>query len=97
MIIENKEGLADIYSQLADIVGVENTVMLYENLKGQQITFPMRLYKTDYIAEKVKKRYNGRNLKELAKEYDYSERHLRSFLKDDIRYEKRNEADLNRK
>lgn len=79
-MIENKEGLADIYSQLVDIVGIENTVKLYENLKGQQITFPMRLYRTDYVAEEVKKRYDGRNLKELAREYDYSERHLRSFL-----------------
>ena len=82
MIIESKEGLVEIYNQLAEIVGVENTLTLYENLKGQQVTFPMRLYKTDYVAEEVRKRYNGRNIKELAREYNYSERHLRSFLKE---------------
>lgn len=82
LTIENKDGLADIYNQLVDIVGLENTAKLYENLKGQQITFPMRLYKTDYVVKEVKRRYNGKNLKELAREYDYSERHLRGFLKE---------------
>lgn len=72
----------DIYNQLAKIVGLENTVIIYENLKGQQITFPMRLYRTDYIAKEVQSKYDGRNLKKLAKEYGYSERHLRGFLKE---------------
>lgn len=78
---EKKEGLVEIYSQLIDIVGIENTEKIYKNLKGQQITFPMRLYKTDYIAREVNERFDGKNLKYLAKEYGYTERYLRELLK----------------
>ena len=41
----------------------------------------MRLYKTEFISEEIKRRYNGKNLKELANEYGYTERYLRSFIK----------------
>ncbi len=54
---EKKEGLFEIYNQLVDMVGIENTEKIYENLKGQQITFPMRLYRTDYIAKVVKEEF----------------------------------------
>lgn len=57
MIIEQekKEGLAEIYNQLVELVGIENTQKIYDSLKGQQVTFPMRLYKPDYVSQKVKK------------------------------------------
>lgn len=80
LTIVSKEGLVEIYNQIAEIIGLDNTEKLYEYLKGQQITFPMRLYKTEYIVEIVKKKYNGKNLKELAREVGYSERYLRSLL-----------------
>lgn len=79
--VRNKDGLADIYSQLVELIGVENTEKIYNTLKGQQIVFPMRLYKSEFISKEVRRRYNGRNLKELANEYGYTERYLRSFIK----------------
>lgn len=79
--VEKKEGLFEIYNQLIDMVGIENTEKIYENLKGQQITFPMRLYRTDYITKIVNEKYDGRNLKKLAKEFGYTERYLRGLLK----------------
>ena len=48
---DKREGLAEIYNQLVDLVGIENTEEIYKNMKGQQITFPMRLYRTDYISK----------------------------------------------
>lgn len=78
---EKREGLVEIYNQLIDLVGIENTEKIYRNLKGQQITFPMRLYKTDYIMKEVIERYDGKNLKELASEYGYTERYFRELLK----------------
>lgn len=77
---EKREGLAEIYNQLIDIVGIENTEKIYKNLKGQQITFPMRLYRTEYISRMVNERYDGKNLKALAREYGYTERYLRYLL-----------------
>lgn len=79
------EGLAEIYSQLVELIGVENTEIIYENLKGQQIIFPMRLYRKEFIESEVEERYDGKNLKKLASEFGYTERYLRSFLKKKIK------------
>lgn len=83
--MKNKDGLVEIYGQLVDLVGLENTEKIYYTLRGQQIVFPMRLYKTEFISKEVRRRYNGKNLKELANEYGYTERYLRSFIKNDGR------------
>ena len=83
--MKNKDGLVEIYGQLVDLVGIENTEKIYYTLRGQQIVFPMRLYKTEFISKEVRRRYNGKNVKELANEYGYTERYLRSFIKNDGR------------
>ena len=85
--MKNKDGLVEIYGQLVDLVGIENTEKIYYTLRGQQIVFPMRLYKTEFISNEVRRRYNGKNLKELANEYGYTERYLRSFIKNEGRNE----------
>lgn len=74
----HKEGAADIYRTLMDLVGPEDTELIFEEFRGQQVTFPKRFYKADYVAGEVKRRYDGTNLQELAKEFDYTDRHLRS-------------------
>lgn len=81
IVMEKKEGLAEIYSELVDIIGFENTQKVYDCLRGQQVTFPMRLYKTEYVLQEIKGNYDGNNLRELAKEYGYTERYLRGLLK----------------
>ncbi len=73
-------GLAEVYETLVDVIGVKNTEMIYENFRGQQIVFPMRLYKKEFIEKEIARRYDGNNLKELAMEYGYSEGYLRKLL-----------------
>ena len=70
-----------IYEEIARVIGEEETVKLYEKFRGQQITFPQRLYNTSYVANYVKENYNGKNIRELARKFDYSERRIREFLK----------------
>lgn len=72
--------LQGVYSELAEIAGIEVTEAIYTRLKGQQITFPTRLFKKSYVIKEVNKKYNGANLKELAREFDYSERWIRTFI-----------------
>ncbi len=72
--------LHGIYRELAEIIGVELTIAVFNELKGQQITFPSRLYERDYVIEEVKIRYNGANLKELAREFNYTERWIRKLI-----------------
>ena len=69
----HKEGAAEMC-----IRDREDTELIFEEFRGQQVTFPKRFYKADYVAGEVKRRYDGTNLQELAKEFDYTDRHLRS-------------------
>ncbi len=73
-------GLQGVYKELAEIIGVDAAVAVYNELKGQQVTFPTRLYERNYVIREVNQRYNGSNLKELAKEFGYTERWIRTFI-----------------
>lgn len=74
------EDFRGIYKNMIDLFGEEITIKLYENYKGQQITFPMRLYSKKYVLRIINEKYNGENLKELSRELDYSERWIRKLI-----------------
>lgn len=71
-----------IYSEMAEIIGTENTYKIFMHFRGQSTTFPQRLYSTQYVENYVKEHYDGTNLREFAKEFNYSERRIRQFLKE---------------
>lgn len=74
--------LAGIYREIAEIVGVEATIMIHTSLCGQQIAFPKKLYSITYIKEQIVLEYDGTNIRKLASKYGYTERHLRKILKE---------------
>ncbi|HAT4284266.1 TPA: Mor transcription activator family protein [Clostridium perfringens] len=74
------EDFKGIYKNIVDLLGEEATRKLYKNYKGQQITFPMRLYSKKYVLRVIKDKYNGDNLTELSRELDYSERWMRKLI-----------------
>ncbi len=74
------EQLAEIYKEIASVIGVENTVMFYASFKGQQISFPSRLFSKEYIRDCIIEEYDGTNIKKLSKKYGYSERWVREIL-----------------
>jgi len=78
--IKSSAELAGIYKDLAELIGIEGAYIIYKNLKGQQITFPQKLYSAEYVAREVKCKYDGTNLKALAAKYGYTERHLRKMM-----------------
>lgn len=78
----NCEGFAPIYKELGELIGEEKTLLIYKNMKGQQVTFPKKLYSSEYVKKLLSAKYTGNNIKELAKELDYTERHLRKILKE---------------
>ena len=80
-IVLEIEGVNHVYKEMAILIGLDNAHKIYEYFSGQQITFPVKWYSPEYVAEMVLKRYDGRNLKYLAKEYNYSERWLRQLIK----------------
>ncbi len=81
------QDLAGIYRDIAEIIGVENALQIYNHLKGQQVTFPMKLFTTDYIMRQVIDDKNGKSIKQIAVKFNYTERHLHKMIKE---FKKRN-------
>ena len=74
----------EIYREMIEIIGEEMTQKIYHYYKGQQITFPVRMYSKEYIIQYLSNHYNGQNLRQLSRELGYSERWIRQLVK---RYE----------
>ena len=74
----------DIYKEISEIVGLEATLKIYLRFKGQQISFPVRLYNPHLIQQNVIKEYDGSNISELAQKYDYSEKTIRRMIRDSL-------------
>ena len=81
---KERELYNSVYREISEIVGLEATLKLYLRFKGQQINFPVRLYNPHLIQQNVIKEYDGRNIKELAKKYDYSEKTIRRMIRDSL-------------
>jgi len=44
-----------VYKEISEIVGLDATLKIYLRFKGQQISFPVRLYNPNMIQQKVRK------------------------------------------
>ena len=78
---ENKtEKFSLVYKEIAELIGEENTIVLYNHFKGQQISFPLHLYSVDYIKKCIVEEYNGSNVRELALKYGFTERWVRKII-----------------
>lgn len=73
-----------VYKEICEIVGLDATLKIYLRFKGQQISFPVRLYNPHLIQQNVIKEYDGHNIRELAKKYDYSEKTIRRMIRDSL-------------
>lgn len=81
----------DIYKEISEIVGLEATLKIYLRFKGQQVTFPVRLYSPHMIKQSVIREWDGTNIAVLAQKYDYSEKTIRRMIKDSLDEDKEDE------
>lgn len=70
------DGLNDVYKDIADEVGLENTLAIFKLFHGTQISFPNRLFSKEYTHQAIQNEYNGKNVPQLAQKYNYSERSI---------------------
>lgn len=75
----------NIYKEISELIGLDATLKIYLRFKGQQISFPVRLYNLQLIQQNVIKEYDGTNIAELAREYDYSEKTIRRMIRESVR------------
>ena len=78
------EHLNGIYVELAGILGFDVVLKIYQEFRGQQINFPVRLFSQQYIVDQIIENHDGNNIKALATRYGYSERWIRQILRDNI-------------
>lgn len=78
----SSDDLAGIYKEVAKIVGVDDAYKIYNQFKGLQMVFPLKFYSREYIAQQICAEYNGKNVRELARKYNYSESRIRQILRE---------------
>lgn len=74
------ENFREVYREIARQTSVETVKVIHKLFSGQQISFPKKLYCTEYVNECIKNEFNGRNIRELARQFDISERRVRQIL-----------------
>lgn len=73
--------LAGVYKEVAETVGIDNAYKIFHHFRGLQLMFPLKFYSSEYIAQQIKAEYNGKNVRELARKYGYSESRVRQILR----------------
>lgn len=74
------ENFREVYREIARQTSVETAKVIHKLFGGQQISFPKKLYCTEYVNECIRNEFNGRNMRELACQFDISERRVRQIL-----------------
>lgn len=80
------EGLNDVYQTIAQLTSVEDCLKIYQQFKGLTITFPTKLISSEYIKDhlyseiKQGKKFSSKEIQNLARSFDYSERQIRRFI-----------------
>ena len=87
MLEKEAELYNSVYREMSEIVGLDATLKIYLRFKGQQVSFPVRLYNPHMIQNKILKEYDGTNISELARKYDYSEKTIRRMIRDSVELE----------
>lgn len=76
--------LNGVYEEIANLLGIDTALKIYENFKGQQICFPVRLFSQEFVVSEITRSYDGTNVNALATKFGYSERWIREVLKKQI-------------
>ena len=76
-----------VYADIANLVGEDNTIKIYRY-------FPMKLFTKTGLENIIKNEYNGSNVKDLARKYGYSMRHINRIVIDNkLRNKKENKGE----
>ena len=76
--------LNSVYKEIADQLGMDVAMEIYKMFKGQQICFPVRFLNPARIQQIILQEYDGTNIRELAKRYDYSEKSVRRIIRESV-------------
>lgn len=79
-MIKNSEDYKGIYSEMVEILGEDIVRLIYQNYKGQQVTFPMKLYSNEYVERYIDKNINSKTIREMCRELGYTEGWIKHLI-----------------
>ena len=71
----------DVYEEIRNEIGLENMEKIYKLFKGQQISFPLHLYKPESVKAYIAENPNA-EVGTMSRKFEYSERWIRQLKKD---------------
>lgn len=86
MSLVNAKTWNPLYKELAYLIGEEKTIVLFNEYKGTQQAFPMRLVSREHLKKLIQLESSYKTVNQLARQTGYSERNIRRLLKE-IDYE----------
>ena len=87
---------AGVYNDLMELLGEEAVQIIFQNMAGQQITFPKRLNTKEYVVQETKDITSSAELKKEALKYGYTERRLKQLIKEEGEHDGENDTEKNR-
>lgn len=79
-MIKNSEDYKGIYSEMVEILGEDIVRLIYQNYKGQQVTFPMKLYSNEYVEKYIDKNSDSKTIREMCRELGYTEGWIKHLI-----------------
>ena len=73
-----------VYREIGEQLGIEVALQMHDMFKGTQVNFPVRFFDIKCVKEMIIQEYNGKNVKMLARKYDYSEKTIRRIIKESV-------------
>ena len=72
----------DIYRELAEIIGVQNTKKVWNRYRGLTIQFPQRMYSQVYTKDFIRDHMDSMTIKEMAVQLNLTDRRVRQIVKE---------------
>lgn len=79
-MVKNNSDYKGIYADMVEILGEEVVLKLHRYYRGQQITFPMKLYSNEYVEYYIQKNYKTKTIKEMCRELGYTEGWIKQLI-----------------
>lgn len=84
MARNDPELLNSVYKEISEKLGMDTALDIYQLFKGQQVSFPMRLFNAECIRKMIVREHDGTNIKKLAIKYGYSEKTVRRIIRESV-------------
>lgn len=75
------DALQDVYGSLINLIGKENTLLLWNNYKGVQLSLPSHLYNREKVIGLILSNSGPVDPRTIAVKYGYSEKWVRQVLR----------------